>query len=197
MSAHRARRTTPRQLGTVVVAVALLSAVGGTAHAAKAPDTLIDSGPAAASNSTSATVTFHSKPKKATFSCQLDAGAAVACDAGAITYSALTAGTHLVTVTASASGLDDPSPATWSWTVDLSAPTAPTNLAATTPKPKSVALTWTEGSDDRAVTGNDVYRDGAKVASVGAVTSFTDASPAARRTPMRWWRRTPPATPRR
>ena len=174
MSAHRARRTTPRQLGTVVVAVALLSAVGGTAHAAKAPDTLIDSGPAAASNSTSATVTFHSKPKKATFSCRLDAGAAVACDAGAITYSALTAGTHLVTVTASASGLDDPSPATWSWTVDLSAPTAPTNLAATTPKPKAVALTWTAGSDDRAVTGNDVYRDGAKVASVGAVTSFTD-----------------------
>jgi poly(hydroxyalkanoate) depolymerase family esterase len=53
-------------------------------------------------------------------------------------------------------------------TPDTQAPTAPLGLACPSKTDTSVSLTWTASTDDVAVTGYDVYGDGALVASVAA-----------------------------
>ncbi|MGH8859617.1 MAG: hypothetical protein ACRDVG_00020, partial [Jatrophihabitantaceae bacterium] len=58
---------------------------------------------------------------------------------------------------------------------DTTAPDVPTGLSATATAPFSADLTWTASSDDVAVTGYDVTRDGVVVASLGAVTAWTDS----------------------
>ncbi|GAA3708478.1 discoidin domain-containing protein [Streptomyces tremellae] len=59
---------------------------------------------------------------------------------------------------------------------DTQAPTAPGNLAYTEPAPGQVRLTWQASSDDKGVTGYDVYRNGQLLGSVaGSATSYTDA----------------------
>lgn len=116
-------RRTPLRLGVVAVVVALCSGFGGTAHAAKKTDTVIDTKPPSKSKSSDATFTFHGKPKEATFSCQLDAAATAACDSGTVTYTGLTAGKHAFTVTASAAGVSDKKPPSYTWNVDVAAPT--------------------------------------------------------------------------
>ncbi len=174
VSAARGPRVAAR-LGTATLLVALLLALAGPASAKPAPDTLIDSGPATSTSSTSASFTFHATQAGATFACTLDAGAPVACTSPKA-YGGLVAGTHTFSVAATANGSTDSSPATFTWTIDTTAPTAPTNLTASTPTTTSVALTWTAGTDNRGVTGNDVYRDGSKLVGVGAVTSYTDAT---------------------
>ena len=62
---------------------------------------------------------------------------------------------------------------------DVTAPTAPTNLVASTTaitaSISSVALSWSAASDNVAVTGYDVYRGTAKVGTT-AVASYTDPS---------------------
>jgi hypothetical protein len=59
---------------------------------------------------------------------------------------------------------------------DTQAPTAPTNLAVTTPTPGQVKLTWGASTDNVGVTGYDIFRNGAQVSSVGAgVLTYTEA----------------------
>ena len=55
-------------------------------------------------------------------------------------------------------------------TPDDIAPTTPGGLSATATSSTSVSVSWTASSDDVAVTGYDVYRDGALLATVGAST---------------------------
>ncbi|GAA1952734.1 discoidin domain-containing protein [Kitasatospora viridis] len=56
------------------------------------------------------------------------------------------------------------------------APTAPSNLAYTQPSSGQVALTWSAASDAVGVTGYTVYRNGAKLATVGGSTlGYTDS----------------------
>ncbi|MEP6757963.1 MAG: DNRLRE domain-containing protein [Actinomycetota bacterium] len=59
---------------------------------------------------------------------------------------------------------------------DTSSPTAPTGLAATAGSPTQVDLTWTASTDDVGVTAYDVYRGGTQIASLGAVTAYSDTS---------------------
>ena len=59
---------------------------------------------------------------------------------------------------------------------DVVAPTAPTNVAATSPSPFEIDLTWTASTDDVGVVAYDVYRDGALLQSLGAVTAFNDTT---------------------
>ena len=63
--------------------------------------------------------------------------------------------------------------------LDLVAPTAPANLAAATFSQTStkstVVLSWSASTDDSAVTGYDVYRNGAKIATV-ATPGYSDPS---------------------
>jgi glucose/arabinose dehydrogenase/chitodextrinase len=51
---------------------------------------------------------------------------------------------------------------------DTTPPSVPTGLIATATAPTQVALTWTASTDDVAVTGYDVYRDGVKLTTVGS-----------------------------
>ncbi|MFK0171644.1 glycoside hydrolase family 6 protein [Streptomyces sp. NPDC090306] len=58
-------------------------------------------------------------------------------------------------------------------TSDTQAPTVPGGLTVSATTSDSASLTWTASTDNTAVTGYDVYRNGTKVGSATA-TSFTD-----------------------
>jgi phosphatidylinositol-3-phosphatase len=60
---------------------------------------------------------------------------------------------------------------------DTQPPTVPQNVQATANSSTSVTVTWAASTDDTAVAGYDVYRDGTKVGTVGgSQTSFTDTT---------------------
>ncbi|MDH7460140.1 MBG domain-containing protein [Chitinophagaceae bacterium 26-R-25] len=90
-----------------------------------APTTTITSKPAALTNSTSASFSFTSSETPSTFEAQLGAGAFVTVTSP-LTYTGLSAGSHTVSVRAKdAVGNTDPTPATYTWTIDNVAPPAP------------------------------------------------------------------------
>ncbi|MDU0292856.1 discoidin domain-containing protein [Saccharothrix longispora] len=61
---------------------------------------------------------------------------------------------------------------------DAQAPTAPTNLACTTPQSGRIRLTWNAATDNVGVTGYDVYANGQLRTSVaGSALSYTDTQP--------------------
>lgn len=60
--------------------------------------------------------------------------------------------------------------------VDASPPTAPSYLTAAASSAHRVDLSWVAAIDDVGVTGYDVFRDGTQVASLGVVTSYSDAT---------------------
>src|SRR6185437_2868615 len=107
----------------LAAALLLGSSLQPVAAAKPPPDTIIDSGPAALTTTTTATFTFHSTTQGATFSCRLDGGTAAAC-ASPKAYPGLAAGAHTFAVVSTANGATDPTPASGSWTIDLSPPTA-------------------------------------------------------------------------
>ena len=131
--------------------------------------------PPAGTSSTSATFSFHASSTTATFKCSLDGATPTVCTSP-VTYSGLAQGSHTFTVDATVGGVADPLPASATWTVDTSPPTAPTGLAAVATSPFSVALSWTAASDNLAVTGYDVFRDGTLLATVPATTTYVDSS---------------------
>ncbi|HEV2907181.1 MAG TPA: right-handed parallel beta-helix repeat-containing protein, partial [Actinomycetota bacterium] len=59
---------------------------------------------------------------------------------------------------------------------DTEAPTAPGLLAAVALSSNRVDLTWTAATDNEAVTGYQVFRDGSLLATVGPSTAYSDAS---------------------
>jgi fibronectin type 3 domain-containing protein len=61
---------------------------------------------------------------------------------------------------------------------DITPPDAPANLAANVTSGAQVDLTWTASTDDVGVTGYDIFRDGAQLATVGAQTSYSDTTTA-------------------
>jgi hypothetical protein len=92
------------------------------------PDTQIDDGPGGSTGSvvgtTSATFQFSSPDAGAgaTFECALDGAAFSSCTSG-IDYTSLTEGPHDFAVRVrDMAGNPDPTPATWTWTVDLTPP---------------------------------------------------------------------------
>jgi LPXTG-site transpeptidase (sortase) family protein len=88
------------------------------------PDTNIDTMPPAITNNTAGTFTFSSPSADlASFECQLDGGGFSACPA-THTVSGLSGGTHTLEVRAvDTAGNRDPSPTSYTWTVDLGFPT--------------------------------------------------------------------------
>ncbi|MFT7838480.1 discoidin domain-containing protein [Saccharothrix sp. BKS2] len=61
---------------------------------------------------------------------------------------------------------------------DTQAPSAPTNLAYTTPQSGQIRLTWSAAGDNTGVTGYDVYANGQLRTSVaGTVLAYTDTQP--------------------
>jgi hypothetical protein len=59
---------------------------------------------------------------------------------------------------------------------DTTKPSTPTNLAGSAPNSTQVNLSWTAATDNVGVTGYDVIRNGALLASIGATTSFSDTT---------------------
>src|SRR3989338_2584496 len=87
-----------------------------------APDTTITSQPTNPSNSTSASFSFTSTETGSTFQCQMDSGGYSACTSPK-SYTGLTAGSHTFYVKATDSaGNIDSTPASYTWTIDTTAP---------------------------------------------------------------------------
>lgn len=138
------------------------------------PDTFIDSEPPTVSSSTTATFTFHSTATDATFVCSLDGAAPAPC-ASPQTYTDLSEGNHHFSVQSIDRVGADPVPATDDFGVDLTPPSTPTNLAATTVLPNLVQLDWSASTDDTGVTGYIVLRDGTPLATIsGTATTYVD-----------------------
>ena len=111
-----------------------------------APETTITSGPANPTNATTASFAFTASIAGSTFKCRIDGGIFAACTSPAA-YSGLTEGSHTFEVFASADGVDDPTPASRTWIVDTTAPTASMVLPNTTfTLEKTFLVSWT-GSD--------------------------------------------------
>jgi uncharacterized repeat protein (TIGR01451 family) len=90
-----------------------------------APDTTIVTGPSTLTNSRNATFDFTASEAVSRYECSLD-GAAFATCTDPVTFSNIADGAHTLQVRAvDVAGNTDTSPATWSWTVDATAPGAP------------------------------------------------------------------------
>jgi hypothetical protein len=90
-----------------------------------APETAITSGPAMVTSDNAATLEYHSpnEPGLTTFRCRFNGGAWVQCDGGVFMVDGLNSGAYTFQVAAVDEGnIQDPTPATWSWTVDSKAP---------------------------------------------------------------------------
>src|SRR6266851_5198375 len=87
------------------------------------PVASITSTPANPTNQTTASFSFTSSKPSSTFSCKLDAAAAAACTSPK-SYSGLLAGSHTFTVTATDIAGNASAPASFTWTIDLTAPIA-------------------------------------------------------------------------
>ena len=117
---------------------------------------MIDTPPPALTNSTSATVSFHSTGAGATFTCSLDGATATACTSP-VTYTGLAQGSHTLTVT----GLGRRHPGHGQ--LDGRHHAAQRAHHPDRQRPRSstqVNLTWTPSTDNIGVTGYDVYRNG-------------------------------------
>ncbi|HEY5098133.1 MAG TPA: fibronectin type III domain-containing protein [Acidimicrobiales bacterium] len=136
------------------------------------PATVIDTPPPTLTNSTSASVTFHSTGSGATFTCSLDHATPSACTSP-VSYASLAQGAHTLTVAASGGA----TPATANWTVETSPPTVPTILTGSAASATQVNLTWSTSTDPIGVSGYDVYRNGVLLTpSPVTTTSYTDSA---------------------
>ena len=90
-------------------------------------DTSIVSGPALITNANTATFDFSTNIGGATYQCSLDGAAFAACT-DPVTFSALAEGTHTLQVRYVAGPSVDPTPASYTWVVDRTAPSAPVVL---------------------------------------------------------------------
>jgi hypothetical protein len=122
-----------------------------------APQTTIDSGPSGTTSATSATFTFSANESGSSFACSLDGAPFTAC-ASPQAYSGLTEGSHTFAVRATdRAGNTDPTPASRSWTVDVTAPTVttvvPVDGAASASPGTNVEATFSEAMDAATING--------------------------------------------
>jgi hypothetical protein len=114
-----------------------------------APVTTITSGPDTPTTVTSASFSFASTEAGSTFNCQLDAGSFAAC-ASPKGYTGLADGSHTFQVRASdAAGNTDATPASYTWTIDATAPPDPT-IAAKPANPTTSQTAHFSFSDSEA-----------------------------------------------
>jgi hypothetical protein len=140
------------------------------------PVATITSGPKSPTSSTSATIKFKSSESGSSFMCQLDDGTGSSCTSPT-SYTGLKDGSHTFTLTATDPLGNVSTPATWSWSVDRTAPTAtitsgPSKLA------NSKSATFTFTSDDSLATFKCSRDGGSYLSCTSPKTygSFTNGS---------------------
>ena len=105
-----------------------------------APNTSLDSFPANPSNSPDATFVFNCNETACTFECKMDSGTWAACTSPR-NYSSLTEGSHTFQVRATDTVNNlDPTPASYTWTVDSIAPDTSINTHPSDPTNSSDAI---------------------------------------------------------
>jgi hypothetical protein len=127
--------------GTYQVAARVVDTAGNTLDSAKrtvtidntAPNTTITSQPANPTNQTGATFAFSANEPGSTFECRLDGASFGACTSPR-SYTGLAAGSHTFEARATDSvGNTDATPASFTWTIDLSPPDTTITAAPTDP----------------------------------------------------------------
>jgi hypothetical protein len=89
------------------------------------PESTIDTKPKNPTNATAASFTYHATPTAASFECKLDAAAFAACDAGGVEYAGpLAEGMHTFQVRAKNGTGTLGAPASYTWRIDTTPPTA-------------------------------------------------------------------------
>ena len=157
---------------------------------ATAPETTIRSTPPSASASRSASFTFDSNEVGARFECALDGSAFTGC-ASPAAYTSLADGTHTFAVRAvDDAGNADPTPATFGWTIDGTAPvvtlTAPPDGSVTADTTPTFAGAAGTAGGDSATVAIDVYAGSsvagtpvrALTATRAGISYAVDAAPA-------------------
>jgi hypothetical protein len=161
----------------------------------KPPITTITGEPNNPTNNSSASFSFTSNKAGSTFQCQLDSGSFAACTSP-VSYTGLADGTHAFSVKATdAAGNTDPTPPSYTWTIDTTPPTTtitgepnnPTNSASasfsfTSSKAGSTFQCQLDGGSFAACTSPVNYSglaDGTHVFVVKAVDTagITDPTP--------------------
>ena len=102
---------------------------------ATAPVATVTTSPPNPTNQTTASFSFSSSKAGSTFNCKLDTGTAAACTSPQ-GYSALAAGSHTFTVTATDAAGNASAPASFAWTIDLTPPVA--TITASPPNPTTL-----------------------------------------------------------
>ena len=130
-----------------------------------APQTTIDSSPADPTTSASADFDFSASEGGSSFECRLDGGAWGACTSPK-SYASLADGSHTFDVRATdAAGNQDPTPASFTWTVDTTAPGSTTSFPAASGEYN--ASGWNGGCAAAGLCGT--YGDGAGGSGVAEV----------------------------
>ncbi len=141
-----------------------------------APETVIDSGPADPTNTTSASFEL-SADEAAVFECRLDGGSFGACTSQK-SYEGLAEGTHVFDVRAiDAAGNADPTPARFSWTIDLTPPQ--TTIDAGPPDPTNSTSASFELSAGEAGATLECALDGAPFSPCSSPAQYAGLAPGA------------------
>jgi len=118
-----------------------------TETACAIPAAIIDSKPTNPTKATSASFTYHSSPSGAEFECKLDGGSFESClDEGVEYPGPLSEGSHTFSVRAK-NTQGTGSPATYTWVVDLTPPTASINTQPANPS-SGASASFTYGSNE-------------------------------------------------
>jgi hypothetical protein len=136
-----------------------------------APDTTIDASPPSSTTSTAATFAFSTNESGATFLCRLDDGGYTAC-VSPVTYSDLTEGAHTFQVKAvDSAGNVDATPASDSWTIDVTAPET-TIDSAPTDGTTDTSATFVFSSNETGA-GFECSLDGASFTACSSPETYT------------------------
>jgi predicted outer membrane repeat protein len=139
-----------------------------------APDTTITANPPSITNSTNASFSFTGSDNGtiASYQCQLDGAAFAACTSP-ISYTGLSQGTHTFSVRAIDTAGNIATPASYSWTIDTSAPdTTITANPASITNSTNASFSFT-GSDDGTIASFECQIDGGAFSACTSPQAYT------------------------